>query len=86
MFFKVEYQEGSTNQVQHQKGQNNDKKKPQKIQQHFILVTIKNNNKAWMSFKTDGHIQKDYQILHTPPVQGITILFSLTEHWFPVLI
>lgn len=85
MFLKVEYQEGSTNQVQHQKEQN-DKKKPQKIQHHFILVTIKNNNKAWMSFKTDCPIQKDYQILHTPSVQGITILFLLTEHQFTVLI
>lgn len=46
MFLKVEYQEGSTNQVQHQTEQNNDKKKPQNIQHHFILATIKNNNKA----------------------------------------
>lgn len=38
--------EGGKNQVQHQKEQNTDKKKPQKIQHHFILVTIQNNNKA----------------------------------------
>lgn len=77
--------EGGKNQVQHQKEQNTDKKKPQKIQHHFNLVTIQNNNKAWMPFQTHLHIQTDYEILYIPSVQGITTLL-LTEHWFPVLI